>query len=208
MIARSDYHNIAGTRCATDFVELPSELMEHFCTAPAVLPLFARHHVTDQPLPPDLLRRHLAAEKVGQALTAQAQISFSVMDMKYHSHRGKVDSTKMALEVSNEYSWFQLPPDSPVTLQTSFSHLFPYGAQYYSYLFDRAIAAKIWSEVFETDPLSREAGERYKREVLQWGGGRDPWECIAGVLGRDDLRHGGPEAMEQVGQWGIERHQS
>jgi mitochondrial intermediate peptidase len=41
--------------------------------------------------------------------------------------------------------------------------------------------------------------------VLKWGAGRDPWDCVAGVLGRDDLKGGGKEAMEQVGQWGIER---
>jgi mitochondrial intermediate peptidase len=95
------------------------------------------------------------------------------------------------------YSLFPpLPSDSKVTLQAGFTHLFPYGASYYSYLVDRAIAAKIWKEILEQDPLSREAGEKYLQEVLKWGGGRDAWDFVAGVLGQDDLRGGGKEAME------------
>jgi mitochondrial intermediate peptidase len=126
--------------------------------------------------------------------------------MKYHSQTGPVDSTYIAHEVYRDYA--PLPTISPysrITPQANFTHLFSYGASYYSYLFDRAIASKIWKEVFEMDPLSREAGEKYIQEVLKWGGGRDGWECVAGILGRDDLRGGGDEAMEHVGEWGIER---
>jgi mitochondrial intermediate peptidase len=206
MIARTDYHNISGTRCSTDFVELPSVLMEHFCQADSVLPLFARHYLTDAPLQPDLLRRHLKPVQAFHAMTTRYQIMLSVLDMTYHTQTGDVDTTAICHEVFKEYSLFPaLPPDSKVTLQTSFTHLFPYGASYYSYLFDRAIAAKVWKDVFENDPLSREAGEKYLQEVLKWGGGRDGWECVAGVLGQDDLKAGGKEAMERVGQWGIER---
>jgi len=209
MTARTEYHNISGTRCPTDFVELPSVLMEHFCLAPSVLPLFARHHTTDEPLSPTRLARHLESSQAFRALATSYQIMLSVLDMQYHNQplsAQPVDTTAMAHQVFAEYSLFPaLPAGSPVTPQAGFTHLFPYGASYYSYLFDRAIAAKVWKEVFERNPLSREAGEKYLQEVLKWGGGRDPWDCVAGVLGQDDLRGGGKWAMERVGQWGIER---
>ena len=206
MIARTDFHNISGTRCSTDFVELPSVLMEHFCVAPSVLPLFARHYLTDAPLPPELLQRHLEPINAFRAIGTRYQIMLSVLDMQYHNSTGYVDTTAICHEVFKQYSLFPaLPANSTVTLQTNFTHLFPYGASYYSYLFDRAIAAKVWKEVFEHDPLSRDAGEKYLQEVLKWGGGRDGWDCVAGVLELDNLRGGGKEAMEQVGQWGIER---
>ena len=206
MTARTEYHNISGTRCPTDFVELPSVLMEHFCNAPAVLPLIARHYLTDAPLPPELLARHLEPSQAFRAIGTRYQIMLSVLDMTYHNQTGFVDTTRIGREVFREYSLFPaLPSDSKATLQTTFTHLFPYGASYYSYLFDRAIAAKVWKEVFERDPLSREGGEKYLQEVLKWGGGRDGWDCVAGVLGQDDLKGGGKEAMERVGQWGIER---
>ena len=74
-------------------------------------------------------------------------------------------------------------------------------------MFDRAIAGKVWSDVFQRDgadgSISRENGEKYKNEVLRWGGGRDGWKCIAGVLGDERLRDGGEMAMKEVGKWGI-----
>ena len=82
-----------------------------------------------------------------------------------------------------------------------------YGATYYSYLFDRAIAGKIWKEVFnggkDGGGVDREAGERYKQEVLKWGGGRSGWACISGVLKDESLQDGGKEAMKEVGKWGV-----
>src|ERR1700689_1823476 len=117
-------------------------------------------------------------------MSTRYQIMLSVLDMTYHNISGPVDTTAVCHQVFKEYSLFPaLPSNSKVTIQTGFTHLFPYGASYYSYLFDRAIAAKVWKEVFEKDPLSRGAGEKYLEEVLKWGGGRDGWDCVAGVLG-------------------------
>ena len=82
MIARTEFHNISGTRCSTDFVELPSVLMEHFCVAPSVLPLFARHYLTDAPLPPELLQRHLEPVHAFRAIGTRYQIMLSVLDME------------------------------------------------------------------------------------------------------------------------------
>ncbi|KAJ1812126.1 Mitochondrial intermediate peptidase [Coemansia sp. RSA 2599] len=106
--------------------------------------------------------------------------------------------------------------------QSRFTHLIGYGASYYAYLFDRVLAGQIWSRVFSgdyahipasengaPDPLSREAGERFKNEVLRWGGGRDPWQSLASVLdnGRtrspelEAIAEGNRTAMRTVGSW-------
>src|SRR5205809_2996258 len=120
MTARTDYHNISGTRCSTDFVELPSVLMEHFCLAPSVLPLFARHYLTDAPLPSDLLSRHLESIQAFRAIGTNHQIILSVLDMEYHNHSGEINTMTMCHDTFREYSLFPaLPPDTKVTLQTS-----------------------------------------------------------------------------------------
>lgn len=80
-----------------------------------------------------------------------------------------------------------------------------YGATYYSYLFDRALASKIYKDVLSPDPLSRDAGHRLREEVLRWGGGRDPWEMLADLLGGEDaelISKGGVDRMKAVGNWG------
>ena len=90
------------------------------------------------------------------------------------------------------------------SFQTQFGHLFGYGATYYSYLFDRAIASRVWKDVFSSSPLSRETGERYKQEVLRYGGGKDPWEMVSALLKAPELASGDAEAMATVGRWKIE----
>ena len=95
------------------------------------------------------------------------------------------------------------PPVPDATWQGQFGHLFGYGATYYSYLLDRAIAARVWAQVFRPDPLSREAGERYKTEVLRYGGGKNPWHMLATLLRDDTLAEGDARAMEAIGRWGL-----
>lgn len=219
MIGRTEYHNVSGTRCATDFVELPSILMEHFISSPSVLSLVAHHHATGAPLPYAHLSKHLHQAKALDSLDTHNQILLALLDQRYHSERANAssfDSTREMYDLHERHGLMPLDslkaslgtssgPASDLTWQGSFTHLFGYGATYYSYLFDRAIASRVWSELFAADPLSREAGERYKREVLMWGGGRDGWEMLGG-LGLARRADGKDERldMERVGEWGIE----
>ncbi|KAH7138115.1 mitochondrial intermediate peptidase-like protein mitochondrial precursor [Dendryphion nanum] len=207
-IGRTPLQNVAGTRCATDFAELPSVLMEHFASCPSVLALYARHWETNAPLPMSALEQRLAIDTRTQSAETEAQILLAMLDQNYHSSLPldpSFDSTKTYHDVYNTHA--SIPEPHGTAWQGFFGHLFGYGATYYSYLFDRAIAGKIWGDVFQKDgadgSVSRENGEKYKNEVLRWGGGRDGWKCIAGVLGDERLRDGGEMAMKEVGRWGV-----
>ena len=94
--------------------------------------------------------------------------------------------------------------------------MYGYGATYYSYLFDRAIAGKVFGTLFggrkdarhvgESGPLSREGGEVLKERLLKWGGGRDPWVMVGEVVGGREgevLSEGDEESMRVVGGWEI-----
>lgn len=205
MLGRTALHNVAGTRCATDWAELPSVLMEHFAKDPHVLALFARHYQTDQPLPFPLLQEHLRVNSLQEASDTRHQIILALLDQVYNSHlplEPGFSSTTVYRDVEKEFSL--LPHAEGTSWQGFFGHLFGYGATYYAYLFDRAIAARIWKDVFETDPLERRSGEVFKEEVLRWGGARDGWACLASVLKRPELEEGGEGAMREVGRWGSE----
>lgn len=206
MIGRTEFHNVSGTRCATDFVELPSILMEHFLIHPQVVQLTAHHNRTGSPLPYHQLQKHLDTQKRLDALDAHQQILLATLDQRYHSSRAGLPtfSTSEELEaLQAEMGLF--PPVPNVTWQGQFGHLFGYGATYYSYLFDRAIAARVWDKVFAQQPLSREAGEWFKNEVLRHGGGKNPWHMLARLLKEDDIAHGDSHAMEMIGRWGLGR---
>ncbi|KAK0557840.1 Mitochondrial intermediate peptidase [Tilletia horrida] len=208
MIGRTEYHNVSGTRCATDFVELPSILMEHFLASPPVVELVARHHATDAPLPYHHLASHVKSARALDSLDTQHQILLASLDQLYHSPSASdpsFNSTRELGTLTRQIGALPLPPDESETVswQTQFGHLFGYGATYYSYLFDRAIASQIWSKLFAQDPLDRKSGELFKTGVLRYGGGKDPWQMLSAVLGDEEIAAGDSKAMQAVGRWGI-----
>ncbi|KIV80828.1 hypothetical protein PV11_08304 [Exophiala sideris] len=218
ILGRTSMQGIAGTRCATDFAELPSVLMEYFATDPSVLRTFARHWQTDAVIPDEMIAA-LAEERTKQAARTGAwnnenQILMAILDQVYHSDGpverlpiGHYNSTDVFHDVWNKYGSVSEPRET--RWQGFFGHLYGYGATYYSYLFDRAIARQVWRSVFRdgenAGALDRSAGERFKQEVLRWGGGRDPWLCLEGLMGEDRgvLAEGKEEAMLEVGKWGV-----
>ncbi|KAJ5272668.1 Mitochondrial intermediate peptidase [Penicillium angulare] len=225
ILGQTPLQSISGTRCATDFAELPSVLMESFATAPEVLALYARHWKTGEPLSESMIRSmemdRTAHGSIYGAVENESQILMALVDQAYHSIPSKeaingINTTSIYHQVFSQHS--SLPDPDDVRPQTSwqgfFGHLYGYGGTYYSYIFDRAIANKLWQDVFQSGRASvdRAAGERYKNEVLRWGGGRNGWECVAGVLGDANpsnkdgrLVEGGDEAMREVGRWGLGR---
>ncbi|KAJ2028038.1 Mitochondrial intermediate peptidase [Coemansia sp. S610] len=219
MLGQNGFHNVAGTRCPVDFVELPSILMEHFARSPHVLSLFASHYKTGAPLPLELVTKHAERRREHAAFDLHAQLFMSALDQRYHSPvldpAGTGDggwSTRSLIELHKDAMFSEGPGTSffghveDTQWQSRFTHLIGYGASYYSYLFDRVLAGQIWDRVFHGDqpqqqvvgnPLSRLAGERFKNEVLRWGGGRDPWQSLAAVLDNGSTRHGEIDAVAQ-----------
>jgi len=131
------------------------------------------------------------------------------LDQKYHSTEAlsaRFDSTGA---LANLYDTKGLIPHVPGTSwQTQFGHLFGYGATYYSYLFDRTIASRVWAKLFSADPLNREMGEKYRQEVLSYGGGKDPWLMVSALLNAPELASGDAEAMREIGKWKLENEGS
>lgn len=199
MIGRTEYQNVSGTRCATDFVELPSILMEHFLNSPTVLSLFES---TNSSLARKVGNHH---EDPCHNIDTHSQILLAALDQIYHSPAAldpNFDSTKSFADLYMRKGL--IPFVEGTSWQTQFGHLFGYGATYYSYIFDRAIASRVWKKLFSKDPLNREMGERYKQEVLRFGGGEDPWSMIGSLLSAPELSRGDAEAMKEVGRWRIE----
>ncbi|KAH9836932.1 mitochondrial intermediate peptidase [Rhodofomes roseus] len=199
MIGRTEYQNVSGTRCATDFVELPSILMEHFLNSPAVLSLF------DPTGSLDIRQAGNHHEDPCRSIDTHTQILLASLDQMYHSPAVLDSHFDSTTALAKLYETRGLIPYVPGTSwQTQFGHLFGYGATYYSYLFDRAIASRVWRKLFAGDPLNRETGEKFKREVLRHGGGKDPWTMVSTLLDAPQLRSGDAEAMAEVGRWKIE----
>lgn len=199
MIGRTEYQNVSGTRCATDFVELPSILMEHFLNSPAVLSLFDRGG--------SLAIRQSANhhEDPCRSIDTHTQILLAMLDQLYHSSSVLTPGFDSTAALEGLYARRSLIPHVPGTSwHTQFGHLFGYGATYYSYLFDRAIASRVWRCLFAKNALNRQAGEKFKVDVLRHGGGADPWSMVGTLLNSPQLGSGDGEAMAAVGRWRLE----
>lgn len=202
MIGKTDLHNLSGTRCATDFVELPSVLMESFLKDSRVLCEIATHYKTGEKLSPELLKSYQKERGILNECETYMQSKMALLDQELHN--GEVvkdfenfDCTKKYHELESKLKIFS---DTESTWHGRFQHLFSYGAVYYSYLLDRAIAEKVWVELFNDDPWSREAGEKYKQSILKWGGTKNPWLCLADALDNPALSKGDSKVMEIIGQ--------
>ncbi|CAH1175721.1 unnamed protein product [Phaedon cochleariae] len=184
MLARTKYQHVSGTRCSTDFAEVPSVLMEYFASDHRVLKRFARHFQTQQPMSDEMVQRLCGAKRLFTACETQLQLFYAVIDQKYHgAHPLKGSTTDVLVEAQKDF--YGLPYVPNTAWQLRFSHLVGYGAKYYSYLVSRALAHSIWKSYFEKDPFSRESGERYRMECLSHGGGKNPRDLVRDFLGVD-----------------------
>lgn len=172
----------AGYNVEWDFVEAPSQIMEHWCWNADVLRRFARHHETGEPIPDDVVEQLVAVRDLHIGLTTLRQVSFGLLDMAMHGPGEDKDLdtiTKETTEVA------LIPHHEGTFYPASFGHLFGYDAGYYGYL---------WAKVFGDDMFSRFAGEGilspvvgrdYRTKVLAVGGSRDPMETLRDFLGRE-----------------------
>uniref|UniRef100_A0A669DEQ1 Mitochondrial intermediate peptidase n=1 Tax=Oreochromis niloticus TaxID=8128 RepID=A0A669DEQ1_ORENI len=179
MLGRTRYQHVTGTRCATDFAEVPSILMEYFATDYRVISQFARHYETGQPLPESMVARLCESKKVCGAADTQLQIFYAVLDQIYHSKPQNRSTTEILKDMQQKF--YGLPYTPNTAWQLRFSHLIGYGAKYYSYLMSRAVASMVWKQCFIEDPLNREMGERYRREMLAHGGAKEPMLMVEGM---------------------------
>ena len=182
-LTRTELATFSGTNTERDFVEAPSQIMEHWTWKPEVLARFARHHRTGEPIPIGLVERLTAARRLNVALSTLRQVQFGLLDLALHGRNATVDLDAAAREAA---AVALLPYHEGTFFPASFGHLLGgYDAGYYGYL---------WSEVYGDDMFSRfeqegitnpEVGAAYRREILESGGARDGIDHLRAFLGRE-----------------------
>ena len=150
ILAEGTFASLTGTNVRWDFVELPSQIMENWCSEPEALALFAHHHRTGEVLPSDKVELLRAASNFQEGMATWRQISFGLLDLAWHhrdwSSAHEVDVEALEQEAMEAVEWMPRVPGTAVS--PAFSHLFSggYSAGYYSYK---------WAEVLDADAFSR-----------------------------------------------------
>ncbi|ABD09228.1 peptidyl-dipeptidase Dcp. Metallo peptidase. MEROPS family M03A [Rhodopseudomonas palustris HaA2] len=188
MMSDVTYPSLSGTSVFTDFVELPSQLYEHWQERPEVLRRFARHYQTGEPLPDDLLQRFIAARKFNQGFATVEFVSSALLDLEFHTQPAASVGDIRDFE-RRELDKIGMPDEIALRHRpTQFGHIFSgdhYASGYYSYM---------WSEVMDADAFGafEEAGDifdpkvakRLRDDIYASGGSRDPEEAYIAFRGR------------------------
>ncbi len=181
-LGRTELARFGGTNVERDFVEAPSQIMQHWIWRSDVLKRFARHYETGAPIPDDLVDQLVAARNLNKGLFQLRQMQYGWWDQEMHS-----GPDRDLHQIHEEGSHISLMPTHKGTFAlASFGHLMGgYDSSYYGYM---------WSEVFGDDMFSRfeddgvtntEVGMAYRRAVLERGGTVDPDEMLRDFLGRE-----------------------
>ena len=189
ILSNVTYPSLSGTAVFTDFVELPSQIYEHWQERPEVLQTFARHYQTGEPLPQDLLDRFLAARRFNQGFATVEFVSSALIDLEFHTQPAAASKDVRAFEQA-ELEKIGMPKEIALRHRpTQFGHIFSgdhYAAGYYSYM---------WSEVMDADAFGafEDAGnifdpavaKRLHDNVYSSGGSVDPEAAYVAFRGRE-----------------------
>ena len=188
LLSRVRYRSQSGTAVRRDFVEFPSQIFEHWMSAPETLRRYARHYRTAQPMPEDLLRRLLAARTFNQGFATVEYTGSALLDLELHCERSpeKLDLARFEREFLDRIG---MPKEVGLRHRPAhFQHLFAgggYAAGYYAYL---------WAEVLDADGFAAfaEAGNVFDPElatrlktIYSAGDTKDPMALYRTFRGRD-----------------------
>ena len=178
-----DHPRFAGYDTEWDFVEAPSQIMEHWTWEPEVLRRFARHYETGEQIPDDLVERLVAARDQNTALTTLRQAFLGKFDLAIHTAHSDVDIEKATRDA---FALTLIPYHHDTHFAASFGHLMGgYDAGYYGYQWAKVYGDDMFSIFSHEGVLNPDVGSRYRSEVLARGYSRDAIEHLRAFLGRE-----------------------
>ncbi|THD84879.1 M3 family peptidase [Aliigemmobacter aestuarii] len=186
MLSDVTYQLISGTSVARDFVELPSQLYEHWLEVPEVLAEFATHAETGQPMPRDLIDRMLGASTFDQGFATVEFVASALVDLAFHEGAAPADPMQRQAEVLEALG---MPRAIRMRHATPhFAHVFSgdgYSSGYYSYMWSEVMDADAFAAFEEAgDPFDPETAARLERFILSAGGSRPAEELYLDFRGR------------------------
>jgi Zn-dependent oligopeptidase len=188
MLANTQYKSLSGTSVSWDFVELPSQILENWCYEKEALELFAKHYQSDELIPLTLVKKIKEASNFMEGLATMRQLSFGLLDMKWHSTNPNELPTSIEEVEASVFELTDLYPQVDKScMSTAFSHIFQggYSAGYYSYKWAEVLDADAFAFFKEKGIFDKEVASLFKEQILSKGGTAKPMELYRNFRGKE-----------------------
>lgn len=176
MLSQVTYSDLSGTNVYRDFVELPSQIMENWAVEREYLDLFARHYLTGERIPAEMVEKIVATQNFHAAFAAMRQLAFGLNDMAWHSITEAETNEVAAFERAAMEPARLFPPVSDTLVSGSFAHIFAggYAAGYYSYKWAEVLDADAFRLFKEKGIFDRSTAAAFREHILSKGGSEHP----------------------------------
>lgn len=175
MLTRAPYKSLAGTHVDRDFVEMPSQMNEHFAFSPELMKTYARHYKTGEVIPDSLITKLNNSSKFNQGFTTTELAGAALLDLAWGQHDGKdVDVMAFEKQVAEKIG---MPEEITYRYRSPyFKHIFGddgYASGYYTYLWSQVLEADAWEQFEEKGIFDPENAMRHKTIILEPGDTED-----------------------------------
>ena len=187
MLTRVDYYGISGTNVARDFVELPSQITEHWATHPEVLKLYAHHYQTGEVIPDELIAKMQRASSFNQGFATTELVAAALLDLRMHEldNYDNFEARAFEQQVAAELG---LPKEITYRYRSMhFNHVFSGGYEvgYYSYLWAEVLDADAFDAFIENGIFDKATADAFRINILEAGSSEDPMKLYVQFRGAE-----------------------
>ena len=174
LLTKCQYEGTSGTNVVRDFVELPSQINEHWATEPEVLKMYAKHYQTGETIPDELIEKILNQKTFNQGFITTELMAAAFLDMNLHNLTDTTGLDVVAFEKEAMDRLGLIPEIAPRYRTTYFSHIIGgYAAGYYSYLWANVLDNDAFEAFKENGIFDRHTADLFRRNVLEKGDSED-----------------------------------
>ena len=176
LLSNVTYESLSGTSVYTDFVELPSQIMENWAAEPEVLKMYAKHYKTGEVIPDELIEKLQQAATFDQGFATVEYLAASYLDMDYHSLTEPLNQNVVPFEEESMKKIGLPNAIIPRYRSTYFNHIFSggYSAGYYSYIWSGVLDTDAFEAFKNTSLFDEKTARSFKMNILERGGTADP----------------------------------
>lgn len=184
ILGATEIASLSGTHTKTDFVELPSQMLEEWLLDKDILKKVSGHYITGNPLDDETIDTIIKIKNLSSGHFVARQAYLSSIALSYFGAGDQKDPHAIMQTLHSNFLP-QIKQSKDNHFYASFGHLTGYGAKYYGYLWSKVFALDVFATIKKHGLLNAEIGEKYIKEILGKGGAQDPNELLYNFLGRE-----------------------